>query len=61
VLADATKLGRVAFATVASISQVDVLITDALPTDPIIRALEDADVEVIHVEPAIKIHSKEKR
>ena len=61
VLADATKLGRVAFATVAAISQVDVLITDALPTNPIVRALEDADVEVIHVEPEMKSMSKERK
>ena len=61
VLADATKLGRVAFATVASISQVDVLITDALPSNPIIRSLEEADVEVIHVEPETQINSKEKK
>jgi len=59
VLADATKLGRVAFATVAPISRVDVLITDALPSNPIIRALEDADVEVIHVEPDMKSDTPE--
>lgn len=53
VLADETKLGRVAFATVAPISRVDVLITDALPSNPIVQALEDADVEVIHVEPQL--------
>lgn len=52
VLADASKLGKVAFATVASIDVVDVLITDAPPTHPVVQALEEHDVEVIHVEPS---------
>jgi DeoR family transcriptional regulator of aga operon len=54
VLADATKLGKVAFATVADIDVVDILITDASPNHPIIKALEDHDIEVIHVNPNYK-------
>ena len=46
------KLGKIAFATVASVDVVDVLITDAPPTHPIVQALEERDVEVIHVEPS---------
>ncbi len=51
VLADATKIGRVAFANVAPISQIDVLVTNASPQNKIILALESEGVEIIHVEP----------
>ena len=50
VLADASKLGKVAFATVAAADQIDVLITDAEPNNPVIVALEQLGVDVIHVE-----------
>jgi DeoR/GlpR family transcriptional regulator of sugar metabolism len=51
VLADATKIGRVAFANVAPISQIDVLVTNASPQNKVILALESEGVEIIHVEP----------
>ena len=49
VLADASKLGRVAFANVASIDEIGLLITDA-PTDhPAVSALIEAGVSVTNV------------
>jgi DeoR family transcriptional regulator of aga operon len=51
VLADASKIGQIAFATVAPISVVDLLITTALPTNPTIHRLKDQGVEVMHIEP----------
>lgn len=49
VLADASKVGRVAFATVAALSRVDVLVTDAPADDPLPRALTDQGAEIVHV------------
>jgi DeoR/GlpR family transcriptional regulator of sugar metabolism len=51
VLADASKIGRVAFVTFAAIGAVDLLITNASPTNRAIRRIKDHDVEVLHVEP----------
>jgi DeoR/GlpR family transcriptional regulator of sugar metabolism len=51
VLADASKLGRVAFVTIAPINAVDLLITNASPDSAVIRRIKDHDVEVLHVEP----------
>jgi DeoR/GlpR family transcriptional regulator of sugar metabolism len=51
VLADASKLGRVAFITIAPISVVDLLITNASPDSAMIRRIKEHDVEVLHVEP----------
>ena len=51
VLADATKVGRVALVTFAPISVVDVLVTDASPDDEVIRRLRERGVDVVHVEP----------
>ena len=51
VLADASKIGQIAFVTVAPISVVDLLITTALPTNPTIHRLKDQGVEVMHIEP----------
>ncbi len=51
VLADASKLGRVAFVTIAPISEVDLLITNASPENAVVRRIRDHDVEVLHVEP----------
>jgi DeoR/GlpR family transcriptional regulator of sugar metabolism len=48
VLADETKLGRVAFATVAPIARVDVLVTDARRDHPIVVQAADAGVEIVH-------------
>lgn len=49
VLADATKCGRVAFATVAPLADVDVLVTDAAEDEPVTRALTDQGAEVVRV------------
>jgi DeoR family fructose operon transcriptional repressor len=57
-LADATKLGQVAFASVASADQIDVLITDAEPNNPVVRELEKLGVDVIHVEQNKKSEEK---
>ncbi|MHB8826627.1 MAG: DeoR/GlpR family DNA-binding transcription regulator [Acidimicrobiales bacterium] len=51
VLADASKIGRVALVTIEPVSAIDVLITNASPDNEVIRRLRDQDVEVIHVEP----------
>jgi DeoR family transcriptional regulator of aga operon len=51
VLADASKIGRVAFVTFAPIGAVDLLVTNASPDNPAIRRIKDHDVEVLHVEP----------
>ncbi len=54
VLADASKIGKIAFANVADISKVDVLVTNASPSNKLIKSLQDVGVEVIHVEPMYK-------
>lgn len=51
VLADSSKIGLVAFVTVAGIREVDLLITNAGPENPIIRSIKKLGVEVMHVEP----------
>lgn len=51
VLADASKIGKVAFANVAPLSAIDILITNALPSDKTIKEIKKAGVEIIHVEP----------
>lgn len=48
-LADQTKFGRVTFATVAPLTRVDVLITDASPDHPVVKGAVDAGVETILV------------
>ena len=46
VVADATKLGRVAFARICPIERVDLLVTDdAAPTDAVM-SIREAEVEV---------------
>jgi DeoR/GlpR family transcriptional regulator of sugar metabolism len=47
VLADASKLGRVAFATVAPLSAIDVLVTDAAAVVPATAEIAAAGVEII--------------
>jgi DeoR/GlpR family transcriptional regulator of sugar metabolism len=54
VLADATKIGRVAFVSVCPLTSVDLLITDASPDGPTIRSIKELGVEVLHVEPFTK-------
>ncbi len=46
VVADATKLGRVAFARICPLAQVDVLVTDGAAPADLIASIEDAGVEV---------------
>ncbi|MCX6433752.1 MAG: DeoR/GlpR family DNA-binding transcription regulator [Actinobacteria bacterium] len=48
VLADESKLGRVAFSHVAPISVVDTLVTDAAPTHPVVVALRDMGTTIVH-------------
>ncbi len=48
-LADQSKFGRVCLATIASLSEIDVLITDAPPQHPVLAAVRDAGVEVVSV------------
>jgi DeoR/GlpR family transcriptional regulator of sugar metabolism len=50
VLADATKLGRVCLATIAPLSEVDVLVTDAAPDHPVAEAAREAGAEVVSVD-----------
>lgn len=50
-LADASKLGRVCLAAIASLEEIDVLITDAAPQHPVLAAVRDAGVEVVSVSP----------
>ncbi len=47
VLADATKFGRNAFAHIAPLAAVNVLVTDAPPPDDLARALGEANVEIV--------------
>ena len=49
VLADESKIGRVALCTFAPIHSVDVLITDAPPSHPGVRRIREQDVDVLHV------------
>ena len=51
VLADASKIGRVAFVTIAALNCVDLLITNAAPDNVVVRRIKEHDVEVLHVEP----------
>ncbi len=47
VVADSSKLGRVAFAGICALEQVDVLVTDAEAAPDDLAALEAAEVEVV--------------
>lgn len=47
---DRTKLGRVFFAAVAPVSAVDVLVTDAEPEHPVLRALRDRGTQIVTVD-----------
>jgi len=51
VLADSTKIGKVAFANVATLKDVDVLITNASPSNSEIVKMKEFGIDVIHVEP----------
>ena len=51
VLADRSKLGRVALALVARLSAVDTLVTDAPPEHPTVMAAANIGIQVVHVVP----------
>jgi DeoR/GlpR family transcriptional regulator of sugar metabolism len=53
-LADHTKLGRVCLASIASLQEIDVLITDAAPTHPVLAAVREAGVDIVCVGPTEK-------
>lgn len=48
-LADQTKFGRVTFASVAPLSRVDVLVTDASPDHPVVSRIAETGVEIVSV------------
>jgi len=48
-LADRSKLDRVCLASIARLSDIDVLITDAAPDHPLLAVARDAGVEVVSV------------
>lgn len=50
-LADQSKFGRVAFATVAQLTDIDVLVTDAREDDPVVLAAAEESVEIVHATP----------
>jgi DeoR/GlpR family transcriptional regulator of sugar metabolism len=52
VLADASKLGRVAFSTVAPLPSVDVLVTDATADHPAAQEIAAAGVSIVEAKPA---------
>lgn len=51
VLADSSKLGRVAFSTVAPLSSVDVLVTDAPGDEPTVMDIAAAGVGIVEAKP----------
>jgi DeoR/GlpR family transcriptional regulator of sugar metabolism len=51
VLADRSKLGRVALALVAPLSAVDTLVTDAPADHPTVAAAVEMGIQIVHVEP----------
>jgi DeoR/GlpR family transcriptional regulator of sugar metabolism len=53
-LADQTKLGRVCLASIASLEEIDVLITDAAPTHPVLAPVREAGVDIVCVGPTEK-------
>jgi DeoR/GlpR family transcriptional regulator of sugar metabolism len=48
VLADASKLGRIALATVAPLRSVDVIVSDAASDHPVLSAAAAAGVHLVH-------------
>lgn len=49
VLADASKMGHIAFVNVTPLESIDVLITDATHSDPTVRAARELGIEILHV------------
>lgn len=54
VLADASKLGQVAFVNVVPLHKIDLLVTNASPQNHTILAAKELGVEILHVEPVAK-------
>lgn len=48
VLADESKLGRITFATVAPLQDIDTLVTDAPSDHPVVLAVREVGVQVVH-------------
>jgi DeoR/GlpR family transcriptional regulator of sugar metabolism len=51
VLADASKLGKIGFSTIAGLEELDTLVTDAPISHPELAALAQAGLAVVHAEP----------
>ncbi len=51
VLADASKMGQVAFVNVTTLSEIDLLVTNASPNDRTVLAARELGVDILHVEP----------
>ncbi|HIC90029.1 MAG TPA: DeoR/GlpR transcriptional regulator [Anaerolineae bacterium] len=47
VVTDASKFGRVTFAAVAPLNEIDKIVTDALPDARLLAALKEMDIEII--------------
>ena len=52
VLADASKLGKIGFSTIAELKQLDTLVTDAPRSHPELPALAEAGLSVVHADSA---------
>jgi DeoR/GlpR family transcriptional regulator of sugar metabolism len=51
VLADASKMGQVTFVNVAPLHEIDLIVTNASPTNRTIQVARELGVEILHVEP----------
>lgn len=60
VLADSSKLDRIVFATVAPVSRVDRLVTDAGADPDAVARLEDKDLDVVTASAESKNHGRER-
>lgn len=49
-LIDSSKLGHEAFCQIVPLEQIDVLVTDALPAEAVVQALEEADIRLLIAE-----------
>jgi DeoR family transcriptional regulator of aga operon len=47
VVADSSKLGRIAFSTIAPLSAIDVLVTDAPANHPAVGEIAAAGVDIV--------------
>jgi DeoR/GlpR family transcriptional regulator of sugar metabolism len=55
VLADASKMGQVAFVNLTPLSDIDLLVTNASPNDRTVQAARELGVEILHVEPVAHV------